>query len=220
MLTGGSVCVVTAAAASLHGAGALRVEQGELVATGEHLAVTNAVERELVDALRRTPGVSAHELREQHRDSPAIRQIAARLAAQGLRPALWRTAAIRRLRGLAALLVALGVIRFIWAADAPPDGPMSPTAVAPLLAAFLLVMFDGVSMSRDQPPISRAGRRSLERERERHRHLQTAHAPAQQLALSVALFGSEPLRRAAPELAAAWGIVSPEERQMEAALLG
>lgn len=219
MLTGGSVCMLTAAAASLHAAGALRVEQDDLVATEEHHAVTNAVERELVEALHRDPGILAHELREQLRDSPATKEVAARLAANGLLPALWRITTIRRLHALAIGLVALSIVRVIWAADAPPDGPLPAAAVWTLLGALLLATGVGVLFS-DQPPVNRAGRRWLALERERQPHLRTFDAPTHELALAVALFGSEPLRTAAPELAAAWGIVSPEEMQMQAALLG
>jgi len=220
MLTDGSVCVATAAAARLHQAGALRVEDGQLFATGDDVAAANPVERELVQTLRKGAGTSAEELRQTLAGGPLHARMAVKLADCGLLRAPGRTSAVLRLQRLAWALTAIGSVRFVWAAVDPPDGPMSGAAVASFVIGLGLPSIVYIVSGREAPGVTPEGRRLLARERKRHRKLSVGSVSGDQIALAVALFGSEPLRRADPELATAWGILSPDEAEVQTALLG
>jgi uncharacterized protein (TIGR04222 family) len=220
MLTGGSLCVLTAAAAALRQTGALGMVPAGFVATGAGDGATDDVEREILAALSPGSPTTAHDLRRRLIGGPAHARLAAKLAGDGLLRAPWQERWRGRLANLAWALTATSFARFVFAAVDPPDGPMSGPAVTSLCLGLLFPSLMTIATGRSAPGTTPAGRALLGRERERHGELATGVVPGPQIALAVALFGSEPLRRTDPELADAWGILSPEEAQLQAAMLG
>jgi uncharacterized protein (TIGR04222 family) len=218
-LTDGAMGVVTTAATALHQARDIAVEAGgPIVARAAPADDRPPIERELYRTIARTPELNAYSLPAALTRGAAIAEVAAGLQAKGLMPAPWVAAALRWLTWIA---WAYGVIAFarMIAVSLETDGPLSPATGVALGVGLLLPTAVRMAGGRRSMPVTRLGRLTLERHRQRHSHLQTEPLAGEELALAVALFGSEPLRAAQPQLARAWGIISPDQAALERALL-
>lgn len=218
-LTDGAIGAVTTAATALHQAGDIAVDaDGAIVAVAAPGDDRAPIERELYRTIARTQRLNAHSLPAALTRGRAIAQVVAGLHEKGLMPAPWVAAALRWLTWSAWAYGAVAFARMI-AVSFETEGPLSPATGIALGLGLLLPTAVRIAGGRRSMPVTLLGRSMLERHRERHGHLQGDHVASDDLALAVALFGSEPLRAAHPELARAWGIISPDEAALERALL-
>ena len=217
---GGALCVLTAAAARLHAAGCLALSDGSVVTSWRLQGDVAPVERELYEAVDLAPGMTAHSLPGALRRGPACARIDASLSEAGLLPGPWVSWSLRSLERAAWAYSPLLLLALL-AGGAPAAGELGGQAVPwDVLGLGLLMPVAVTAAIRRSGPGTRAGDALLERHRDRVRHLAEGPVADRDLALAVALFGSEPLRTTYPEFATAWGILSPEEVQLQAAMLG
>ena len=218
-LTDGAIGAVTTAATALHQAGDIAVDaDGAIVAIAAPGDDRAPIERELYRTIALTQRTNAHNLPAALTRGGALAQVAAGLHEKGLMPAPWVAVALRWLTRAAWAYGVLAFARMI-AVGLETEGPVSPATVDALVVGGLLPAAVLIAGGRRSMPVTRLGRSMLERHRERHSNLQTDAVAGDDLALAVALFGSEPLRAAHPELARAWGIISPDEAALERALV-
>lgn len=218
-LTDGSIGVLTTAAASLQQGGHITAATaGTIVALTPPGDGCAAIERELYDAIAAAQNLNAYNLPAQLTRGQAWTQIAGGLYAKGLMPAPWIAVALRWLNRW---VWAYGVIAFarMIAVSFEVEGPLSSATAYALGAGGLLPAAVWIASGRRSMPVTRLGRAVLARHREHHRHLQGGEVAGDDLALAVALFGSEPLRNAQPALASAWGIISPDQAALQRVLL-
>jgi uncharacterized protein (TIGR04222 family) len=208
MLAGGMRRVQTAALVNLHAAGALRLERGALAVADterDNGALTDPVEREIVQALHETPRLSARGLHRRLRHGAASTSLRTALARAGLTIAPWSRVSVRGLGASLCALATVGIARVLWSAESPPDGPMKGAAlgIISVTGALILGLICVFVWFRQN---TRAGDVMIDSARSRHNSLRENPPTEGDLALAVALFGDEPLLRGAmPGLAAAVG---------------
>jgi uncharacterized protein (TIGR04222 family) len=214
-LHGGAPCVATAALARLHASGCLALSGGSITTSWRLEGEVPPIERELYETIDLAPGTTADSIPGVLRRGPAYARIVTSLREAGLLPAASIAASLRCLKSLAwcyAPLLALALV----AGQASTEG----SAPWELVGVVLLMPILVISLVRRAEPATRCGLAVLERHRDRVRHLDHGRVADRDLGLAVALFGSEPLLRTHPALARAWGILSPEEVQLQAAMIG
>ena len=199
MVGGGVQLAITAAATKLHSDGRLR--QGSagasaLVVAGELARDAHPLERDVFEAVRRTPDISTAQLRRELDDSPAIDALLTRLTEEGLVVDAPRDRAYRRLWVACALLAAFGAARLIavWA------GGGHGVSVGYLVALTVAAAMGTIVVLRRDPIATRRGRALVTEQRERHELLR-ASPSAGDAVLAVALFGGAALWLADPAIA-------------------
>ena len=218
-LTDGGIGALTTAATALHESGHIAVkDSGTIIALTAPDNDCAPIERALFATIARTPDLDAYNLPAALTRGRAMAQIAGGLHEKGLMPAPWVAVGLRWLSWSA---WGYGVVTFtrMFAVGSETEGPINSATVNALCLSWLLPAAVSLAGGRRSMPITRLGRCVLARHRERHGHLQDGHVASDDLALAVALFGSEPLRNAQPQLAHAWGIISTEEAALQRALL-
>ena len=195
-LHGGAVCVATAALARLQAAGCLDVSGGSIATAWRLEGEVCPVERELYEAIERDRGASVVSITATLTRGLAYAPVVASLREAGLLPPARVAASLRGLNGLAWLYAP--VVLLVLAGDGEHALPWE------MLGLALLTPIVVTSMIRRAEQATRSGMAVLERHRDRVRHLDDGLVADRDLALAVALFGSEPLRRTYPDLAMAW----------------
>jgi len=197
VLGGGPQRAITSALTQLRGDGVLRVRrrEGTLKVSGALPPGADPVERAIVAAVRREPGISTMALRREVQEDDALTSLSARLTEAGLLLDQKPVRRVRRLWIVGALLAALGVARVV--AEVRDDEPIGWTA-ATVLAVTLATCW----LATRRPVATRSGRDVLGRLRGEHEALRR-HPLAGEGAMAVALFGGGALWLADPAIASA-----------------
>lgn len=205
LLGGGRQLAITSALTRLHGDHVLRIRrlEGTLKVSGKLEAAADPIERAVYEAVRREPGISTTALRAELGQDAALTSMSARLTQSGLLLDEERTARIRRLWIVGALLAALGVARIVAGLD-------NDAAIGWTTAIVLAVAFATYWLVRQRPVATHRGRDVLGRLRTENEQLRR-HPRAGEGALSVALFGGGALWLADPTFASALGVPREDE---------
>lgn len=205
LLSGGRQLAITSALTRLHGDHVLRLRrrEGTLKVSGALAPGADPVERAVVEAVRREPGISTTALRSELRQDDVLASMADRLTRAGLLLDGERAARVRRLWIVGALLTALGAARVVagWQNDAANGWTVAIT---------LVVAFATFWLAGQRPVATTRGSDVLGRLREENEQLRR-HPVAGEGALSVALFGGGALWLADPATASALGVPREEE---------
>jgi uncharacterized protein (TIGR04222 family) len=197
LLAGGPQLAITATATKLHDAGNLVAgDRPRTIAVGRRLtSAAGPLERAIVEAVARDPGVTSQTLRAQLVESDAIAAMTAQLTRYEL---VLDPAAIRRLRRLWLVGLAVAIVGAVRIAA----GIGNHAAVGYLTVFELGVVAATVWLALQRPWTTARGAALLAKER-RGRRRRVARP---ELPLAVALFGGAALWSADPSLAKAWSV--------------
>jgi uncharacterized protein (TIGR04222 family) len=205
LLGGGPQLAITTAATRLHRDGILCVGWMQTLEVHGEPDPVHPLERDVLRAVRRDPGLWVSELRAEVGGGDAIRSMTSDLTDAGALLDGTAAARLRRLWLVGLALAALGAIRIAaGVADRAPVGVLSVVVGAVALATCAL--------ARMRPVATARGRALVERRRREHQDLRHA-APGGDSALIVALFGGGALWVCAPELAGALGVPRDQARR-------
>jgi len=204
MLSGGPRLAITVAAAALRRDGLLDAGPGSaLTAAGELPAGAHVIQREVFDAVRRTPQLSGGELRHQLRDSDPLKRAQDALLQRGLRLQGHAPGLARVLWCIGALLwlVALARVAAVLLGDVQGE----VTAATWVLLPALGIAYKQGLTHRPRHGQSARGRSLLSHLRDTRALLR--HSPRNDVPLAAALFGAAILWDADPDLAQALGVL-------------
>lgn len=203
LLSGGPDHAITVAAAQLLRDGRLRGDGVTLSASGEPAATTDALEREVFEAVRHEPGISIEEMHARVRDGATMTAMSEQLTRSGLLVGGSDATRVRLLWIVPAVLAAIGLARIIAGVD--DDG-----TVAVLFALVTAAAVATVRLVDNGPLATNRGRSVLERRRS-DLAPSRLYPAASEVGLMTALFGGGALWVADPVTASALHVPREQE---------
>jgi uncharacterized protein (TIGR04222 family) len=200
MLSGGPQLAITAAATKLHRDGLLEAgpDDGTLVVSGELGPGADRLECAVFDTVKHDPCLTTATLRAELDDSEPVRWMKDELVAAGLMLDDARSAAIRGLWLVGAVLALLGIAGLV-------AGLVDGAAAGWLLVMVGVVAGATLWLARHRPPATNRGRAIVKRQRQ-ERHDLRRNPAASESVLAAALFGGGALWLADPAIASTLGV--------------
>jgi uncharacterized protein (TIGR04222 family) len=206
MLSGGAQLAITAAATKLHRDGLLAAgpSDGTLVVSGELEPGADRLERVVFDTVRHDPGLTTARMRSELEDSEPVRWMKDELVGAGLLLDDSRSAAVRGLWLVGAVLALLGIAGLA-------AGPVEDAAAGWLLAMVGVVAGATLWLARHRPLTTNRGSVLIKRQRQ-ERHDLRRNPAAGESVLATSLFGGGALWLADPTIASTLGVPREQER--------